>query len=51
MGDAYQRLLGFARENGYKVVGPAIERFVSDFWTTYNPDLFVVEILLLTETE
>lgn len=49
--EAYRRLTDFARENGYKVAGPALERFVSDYWTTYNSDLFVVEVLLLTETE
>lgn len=51
MGSAYQRLLKFARDNGYKVTGMALERFVTDFWTTDNPELFVTEILLPTETE
>ena len=51
LGEAYSRLTEFANDNGYKVAGPAIERFVSDYWTTYNSDLFVAEVLLLTETE
>jgi DNA-binding transcriptional MerR regulator len=51
MGSAYRRLLKFAGENGYKPMGIAIERFVSDYWTTNNPELFVTEILLPTETE
>ena len=51
MGSAYQRLLTFARDNGYKVIDMALERFVTDFWTTNNPELFVAEILLPTETE
>ncbi len=49
--EAYGRLLDFAEENDYKIAGPAVERFVSDYWTTYNSDLFVAEVLLLTETE
>ena len=51
LGEAYSRLTEFANDNGYKVAGPAIERFVSDYWTTYNSDFFVAEVLLLTETE
>lgn len=51
LGEAYGRLLDFAQENDYKIAGPAVERFVSDYWTTYNSDLFVAEVLLLTETE
>lgn len=51
LGEAYSRLTEFANDSGYKVAGPAIERFVSDYWTTYNSDLFVAEVLLLTETE
>ncbi|MDD7199374.1 MerR family transcriptional regulator [Parafannyhessea umbonata] len=51
LGEAYSRLTEFANDNGYKVAGPAIERFVSDYWTTCNSDLFVAEVLLLTETE
>ncbi len=50
LGEAYGRLL-VAQENDYKIAGPAVERFVSDYWTTYNSDLFVAEVLLLTETE
>ncbi len=51
MSSAFDRLLEYARDNGYKLSGTAIERFVSDYWTTNNPELFVTEILLPTETE
>lgn len=51
MGSAFERLVAFAHDNGYNLSGTAIERFVSDYWTTYNPDLFVTEILLPIETE
>ncbi len=51
MAVAYQRVIDFAEQNGYKVVGSAMERFVLDYWTTYNPDLFVTEILVQAETE
>ena len=51
MDEALDRLLAFAHENGYKICGPVTERFVTDFWTTYNSELFVTELLLRTETE
>lgn len=51
MGSTYRRVLQFAQESGYRPCGMAYERFVTDFWTTSNPDLFVTEVLLPTETE
>ena len=43
---AYRRLFAFARQNGHQVCGCSYERFVTDYWTTYDSDLFVTEILV-----
>ncbi len=43
---AYRRLFAFAKQNGHQVCGCSYERFVTDYWTTYDSDLFVTEILV-----
>lgn len=47
--EAYRRLFAYARERGYRPAGTSYERYVTDYWTTYNSDLFVAEILLPVE--
>ena len=49
IGEAHRRVRGYARENGFKPADGVFERFVTDYWTTYNQDLFVAEVLLPIE--
>lgn len=49
IGAAYRRLFAFARQNGHQLCGCSYERFVIDYWTTYDSDLFVTEILVPIE--
>ncbi len=49
IGAAHERVLAYAEEHDYKPCGGVFERCVTDYWTTYNQDLFVVEILLPVE--
>ncbi|MDN0068749.1 MerR family transcriptional regulator [Collinsella ihumii] len=45
LGEAYDRMATFADEHGYRLAGCSYERFVTDYWTTYDPDRFVAEVL------
>lgn len=49
MGAAYERIARFADEQGYRLRGWSYERFVTDYWTTYDSDLFVAEVLIPLE--
>jgi effector-binding domain-containing protein len=42
----YERMLQWAKEHDYKVGEEAWERYVTDYWTTKNEDMFVTEIRL-----
>lgn len=44
--DAYERMVAHAQAHGYRLAGPSIERFVTDYWTTANADSFVCEVLM-----
>lgn len=46
---AYRRLQAYAQQNGLKTCGCSYERFVTDYWTTYDTDLFVTEVLMPIE--
>lgn len=46
IGSAYRRLFAFAKQNGHELGDCSYERFVTDYWTTYDSDLFVTEILV-----
>lgn len=46
---SYQKLADFASAHSLVPQGPAYERFVTDYWTSYDADLFVTEILLPLE--
>lgn len=51
MCQAFKRLSDYAKDNGYRLSSKIYERFVTDYWTTYDPELFVVEIMVAIETE
>ncbi|WP_251158569.1 MerR family transcriptional regulator [Caniella muris] len=42
----YERMVAHGDAHGYRLEGPSIERFVTDFWTTANPESFVCEVLM-----
>lgn len=46
IGEAHERVLAYADEHGYQATRGVFERYVTDYWTTYNKDLFVAEVLL-----
>ena len=49
IGEAHRRVRDYALANGFKPADGVFERFVTDYWTTYNQDLFVAEVLLPVE--
>lgn len=49
IGEAHRRVRDYALANGFKPADGVFERFVADYWTTYDQDLFVAEVLLPVE--
>lgn len=49
IGEAHCRVLDYAHENGFRPTRGVYERFVTDYWTTYNQDRFVAEVILPIE--
>ena len=46
IGDTYQRITEWADAHGYRPGEGAIERYVTDYWTTKRSEDFVMEILI-----
>lgn len=46
LSESYQKLADFALAHNLTPEGPAYERFVTDYWTSYDSELFVTELLL-----
>lgn len=46
---AYDRLEAWAEAHQYQLAEYSIERYVSDYWSTARPDIFVTEILIPCE--
>lgn len=44
--DTYRKLQRWCKSNNYVCVEDSFERYITDFWTTNNEDLFVTEILV-----
>lgn len=42
----YERMVAHGKACGYRLTGPSIERFVTDYWTTANAGSFVCEVLM-----
>lgn len=51
IGCSYQRIFEYAAQHGHVLCGVSYERFVTDYWTTYDPGLFVTELLLPIQTQ
>ena len=49
IGEAHRRVRDYALANGFRPADGVFERFVTDYWTTYDQDLFVAEVLLPVE--
>lgn len=49
MRSAYDRIFACAAEHGHRLQACSYERFVTDYWTTYDSDLFVAEVLVPLE--
>ena len=46
LGETYKKMIKWAGTHNYKLGESVIERYVTDYWTTENPDMFVTEILI-----
>lgn len=46
IGDTYRKIEAWANAHGYKCGESAIERYVTDYWTTKSTEDFVMEILI-----
>lgn len=47
IGQAYERILGWAGLKGYACAKECCERYVVDYWTTRSPKEFVTEIIVM----
>ncbi len=46
LGETYDKILQWAGCHGYRCGEESLERYVTDYWTTKNPEHFVTEILI-----
>ncbi|MDD6255682.1 MAG: MerR family transcriptional regulator [Eubacteriales bacterium] len=44
--DTYKKIADWADDNGYELAESCMERYVTDFWTIQNQDMFVTEVLI-----
>ena len=44
LGETYGKMERYAKEHGYKLAESSWERYVTDFWTTNNVDMYVTEV-------
>ncbi len=47
LNQTYEKMEIWAKEHGYKLAEDSWERYVTDCWTTKNPDMYVTEIRIL----
>lgn len=43
--ESYKALIDFQKSSPYEFVGPVLERFVTDYWSTFDKNKFVTEII------
>ena len=46
---SYKRLMDWQKKSSYKFVGPVIERFVLDYWTSFDEEKFITELIVPIE--
>lgn len=44
--ETYDKMEAYAEEHGYVLAESSTERYVTDYWTTVNEDIFVTEIMI-----
>ena len=44
IGETYEKMEAWAGEHGYKLAEDCWERYVTDYWTTNNRDMYVTEV-------
>lgn len=46
---SYKRLMDWQKKSSYKFIGPVIERFVFDYWTSFDEEKFITELIVPIE--
>ena len=49
LNETYDKILKWIGENGYKVQGEVIERYLTDYWASNNAETFVTEVIVSIE--
>ncbi len=49
--ESYKKLFDWQKESGYKFVGPVIERFILDYWSSFDEEKFITEIIAPVEKD
>lgn len=44
--ETYEKMIKWAKAHNYRLGQSSIERYVTDYWTTENPDMFVTEVMI-----
>lgn len=46
LNETYEKMIKWAKDHNYRLGTSSIERYVTDYWTTENPDMFVTEVFI-----
>lgn len=46
---SYRKLIDWQKKSSYKFIGPVIERFVLDYWTSFDENKFITELIVPIE--
>lgn len=46
---SYKKLIDWQKKSSYKFIGPVIERFVLDYWTSFDENKFITELIVPIE--
>lgn len=46
---SYKKLMDWQKKSSYKFIGPVIERFVFDYWTSFDEEKFITELIVPIE--
>lgn len=49
--ESYEKIFAWQKNSGYKFTGPVIERFVFDYWSSFDEEKFITEIITPVEKD
>ena len=46
---SYKKLIDWQKKSSYTFIGPVIERYVFDYWTSFDEEKFITELIVPIE--